>query len=235
MSDGPRFTLEQGRRVADALFERWGLSGLREGGVPECVVVGSVRRQRPDIGDLEIIAPVPDGLPDSPTPADDPLFRRINATMETPWADERAPLFGPEAVTPENPVGRIVKGLRPGFLAASIDVIPWKDAGHPMAGTVLRVEVYRYTKHNRGWIMLMRTGPSEFGQWFLGRWKKAMGIPVGGDDPASVNGHLVTSSGRVFPVETEEDCFRVIGTPPIAPEDRGPFMERMRASREALR
>ncbi len=233
MSDGARVPLDRARRIAEALVERWDLTGLRPDHTPECLVVGSVRRQSPEVGDLEIIAPLPERLTGKPTAADDPLFSRINAAMENPWSDDRAPLFGPRLEPAQTPMGRIVKGLRPGFLAASLEVRPWTTP--PLNQIVLPVEVYRYTAANRGWVTLMRTGPSAFGQWFLAKWKKAMGIPFDDRHQASIDGHLVTATGAVYPVATEEECFRVIGIKPLAPEDRGEFMERVRAAREAGR
>lgn len=231
MSSGPRITLDQARRAAAALAERWQLDTLLPDHTPAGVVVGSVRRQRPEVGDLEIVA----AMPATPrrgaiTAADDPLFRRINESMANPWTDERAPLFGatPEP-DPARIIGEAVRGLRPGFAAASLIVRPWP-------GVTLPVQVFRAPPEARGWLLLYRTGPAEFGAWFLGRWKRARGIPVGDDrHKASIDGHLVDAHGQIVPVPTEEEAFRLAGVAWIDPAGRDDFMARLQASREMLR
>lgn len=226
MSQGPRVTREKAAAVAEELVRRWGMAEHGVSALCGWEVVGSFRRGAAEVGDLEIVAPLPAGLPAKPAAADDPLFRRINETVINPWRDDRAPLFAPQE-EPRATLGRIDKGLRPGFLAASLVVSPWE-------GVDLPVQVYRYTPQNRGWVTLMYTGPSAFGQWVLGRWKKAMGIPIGDDRyHASVDNHLVTSTGTVYPVATEEEIFRVIRQEPIHPTRRDEFMATL-ADRRAL-
>ncbi len=76
------------------------------------------------------------------------------------------------------------------------------------------------------------SGPSEFGQWFLGRWKERMGIPVG--DPsrkASIDGYMVNAGGTIVPVASEEDAFRLIGANFVPPERRDAMVEAMAARR----
>jgi len=226
MSEGPRIPRGNALQVAAELARRWDLSGLRLDHSAQCLVVGSLRRGAPEVGDIEIVAPLPARLPPRPAPEDDPLFRRINATMANPWTDERAALFaglsgvggGGGGGGGEEPLGRIEKGLRPGFLAASLVVTPAE-------GVEVPVQVYRYTEENRGWMILMRTGPTEFGQWVLGKWKKAFGIPLGDERyPACRENHLITNTGAIVPVATEEEVFRAIGVVPIAPDKRAAFM-----------
>lgn len=210
MSTGPRIDWNQAVRVAEALCREWSL--------PEHTsVVGSVRRRCAQVGDLELVAP---HEPES----SDRLFRAINRRMSNPWQDTRAGLFAPQVETFE-PMGRIEKGLKPGFLAASLVLRPWP-------GTELPVQVYRYTPANEGWVRLMRTGPRDFGMWFLGQWKKRFGIPIGREDcPACVDGHLVNAAKQVVPVRSEVDCFMQVQIRPIDPAEREAFVERLAARR----
>jgi len=231
MSEGPRLPHAKASAVAAALFEKWDLSGLLPDHSAACVVVGSVRRRRDEVGDLEIVAPVPPAAPGRKlTSADDPLFRRINASMSNPWVDESNALFFATAsdAGPE-PIGTAVRGLKPGFLACSLIIRPWPDVEIPC-------QIFRYTPDNRGWLLIDRTGPRDFGIWFLWRWKVRYGIPVADEQRrASVDGHLVDAGGNVISVPTEQEAFRLAGVPYVPPEQRDTFMARQQAAREALR
>lgn len=234
MSEGPRLPHAKAASVAAALFEKWELTSLLADHSAACVVVGSVRRRLEEVGDLEIIAPLPAGWESRKlAAADDPLFRRINATMSNPWTDEANGLFVTERITTEpggpDPIGQAVRGLKPGFLAASLIVEPWDGVSIP-------VQVYRYSPDNRGWLLIERTGPRDFGMWFLGQWKRRFGIPLGdAGRPASVKGHLIDVASKVVSVPTEEEAFRLAGIQPVPPERRDAFMQHLQSAREAQR
>ncbi|QQS08650.1 MAG: hypothetical protein IPK69_11775 [Phycisphaerales bacterium] len=232
MSDGPRIPLAAAQRAAVTLIDRWGLSTLDRKATSQIEVVGSVRRLRHEVGDLELVAPLPAGWRSKNlTPTQDDLFMRINGSMQNPWSDPAAPLFTPagDSVAVESAVGRAVRGLKPGFLACSLMLTPWD-------GIDLPCQVYRCTPHNHGWMMIERTGPTEFGRWFLWRWKVRFGIPLGDPlRPASVQNHLVDTVGRLVDVPTEAEAFRLVGERYIPPHERDEFMARQQASREALR
>lgn len=200
MSDGPRMPLARATAAAEYLIGRWQLVGAH--------VVGSVRRQRPEVGDLELIVPARPAV-------DDPECAAIAATMQS---DAPVNLFAPPPAA--DPIGRALRGLKPGFLACAL-VVRLKD------GYELPVQLYRYTPDNLGWMMLMRTGPADFGKWFLSRWKQAYRIAP--DAQASVNGHLVMAGGEVVPVRTEGEAFSLCRTNPIAPERRDEFISRVQA------
>lgn len=165
-------------------------------------IVGSIRRAKPDVGDIEFLVPT---APASATR--DWLFDAIDAQVI-----KAGGLFGGE------PTAFLVpqKGHKPHFLSASYTITFQNPT------TVVAVEFYRHTPANRGWQLLMRTGPGDFGKWFLGRWKKAHDIGEG--RPASVDGHLVDRWGKVIPVETEEQCFDHIKCNVIPPDRRDAFV-----------
>ena len=230
MSEGPRIRHQEAVAVAEELRRRWNLARGSAVLSSHCFVVGSVRRQRAEVGDLEIVAPLPACWRTMKlAAADDPLFQRINATVTNPWRDEAAPLFAAESPAPEQPLGSAIRGLKPGFLACSLVLQPWP-------GIEIPCQVYRYTPENLGWMLIERTGPRKFGMWFLGAWKRRYGIPIGVDGrQASIDNHLVDGGGRVVPVWSEEEAFRLAGERYVPPEDRDAFMARLQASREALR
>jgi hypothetical protein len=214
MSTGPRIKLADANRLCSDLFNIWGLDD-------RCVVVGSVRRGLPDVGDIEIIVPVQE-VKQRGDDQFDYLFNRINASMSNPWTDPKArerSMFDPEPMSgsvvepdPGQIVGRAVRGLKPGFLAANLELMP--------TGLVVPCQLYRYTESNRGWIELMRTGPAEFGQRFLVNWKRRYGIPFGEDHPASIEGHLVNREGQRVHTPTEAACFDLCGMKYIEPAER---------------
>lgn len=209
MSSGPRLALKDAEGAALYLMQEWGMRG------PDCMVVGSVRRQRPDVGDLELIAPLP------PESARDELHDRIVASLPPPPAATDGLFAAPAAIAKRQALrGAALKGLKPGFRSCELLVeLLRKSTGEWHS---LSVQIHRYTPQNRGWIELMRTGPSELGILFLERWKKVYGL---GDSEASRSGHLRNSYGDIVPVRTEEEAFEKCGIPYVPPERRGVWAE----------
>lgn len=207
MSTGTRIPLEKAHAVARALCERWALA-------PSDVhIVGSVRRRRPDVGDLELVMPAQDAGCDA-------LCGRLQATMAGDG------LFAGAASLAGDVIGRAVSGLKPGFLAASLVVRPYPPDELP-------VQLYRYTPENFGWMMIERTGPMEFGRWFLAQWKRHWNIPAGGK--ASIDNHLRDAGGNLIRIESERAAFNLCGMQAVEPEDRDEFMARMQARSGAVR
>lgn len=226
VSTGPRITLEQAEAFVLALFQRrLGFASIEDAAAQGVEVVGSIRRRRPDIGDIEIIAPLPRAAnPECVQSSEDRLFRELNLCVSNPWVDGSGSLFA-EKPDVSRAFGVAVRGLKPGFKAASLQLRAY--------GVEVGLDVFRYDPLNAGWVKLCRTGPSEFGQWFLGRWKERMGIPVG--DPsrkASIDGYLVDSRGQIVPVGSEDEAFKLIGANFVWPDRRDAMVEAMNQRRE---
>ncbi len=201
MSTGERLPLERADAAADAIMRMWGL------GQPHYQVVGSIRRRRPLVGDVEMIGPA--------QPAGE------TAGLFTPAAPDT--LF--DAIDASIGKGHViaVRGAKPHFLACSLRIVLRDTVG---GGRVeFPVEVFRYAADgsNRGWIELMRTGPSELGILFLSRWKSVYGISPEGK--ASIDGHLVDARGVRIPTPTEDDCWRLCDLRPVDPERRDVYTE----------
>lgn len=198
MSTGPRMPHAQASDFAQQLGNRWRFGELTRLG--PVWTVGSLRRQAVTVGDIEFLCPH--------EPKDnDTLYDAIAHTLCMPGEGES--MFG----APVDHIGRPVEGFKRGFLAADFEI--------RMRDQVVPVQVFRYTPQNRGWQLLMRTGPAEFGQYFLGKWKEAFGIPRGVESAkASIDGHLVDRHGIVVPVESEEECFDKAGMAFVTPLQR---------------
>lgn len=214
MSTGPRINITTALNATEILAREWKMT------FPVCEVVGSARRGRLDVGDLDFLAPLP-----ADPKKDDPLYLAILATC----VDQPQPLFGEQR--PQ--FTRVVKGFKPGFLCADV-IVKLRIAG---AEVELPIQINRYTPENRGWKQIECTGPREFGIWFLQEWKRQYGIQSG---PASVDGHLVDSYLKRVPVADEHECFLKIRHEFIPPEQRDGFAlarmdSRARAEREAWR
>lgn len=227
MSDGPRMTLIQAERFAEAFLRRIGFESIAAAEQAGIEIVGSLRRRRDSIGDLDFIAPLPRVPEGRKIEAhDDPLFRAINAIVDNPAVDERNSLFVAMPKT-DGAIAAALKGLSPGFRACELQVVAvnWQ--------LVVKVNVYRYDAANYGWVKLHRTGPQEIGPWFLGRWKKAYGIPTGDERrQASKDGYLIDAGSNVVPVASEEEAFRLIGSNYVFPEARDRMCEGLRVRQE---
>lgn len=204
MSAGPRIPLAMAEDAAAYLLRTWG--------VQDATVVGSVRRRRPEVGDLEIACPW------SAAP-DDELYRTLHAS-----AGETGGLF---ATPSDLPPVTARRGLAPAFLECDLVVhltVDRSAGGQPLD---LPVQICRYQPGQRAWRVIMRTGPRDFGRWFLGRWKRAYGIDH--SRPASVDGYLVDASGRVVAIDDEAEAFRRCRVAYLPPEKRDAFVADLEA------
>lgn len=208
MSFGTRVPLHRASAAARLLIEIWQLPA-------NSIVVGSIRRRRPDVGDIELLCPAMEGKRDE-------VYEKIAPTC---MAEDGA-LFA--AGTPAKPpFAEAIEGLKPGFKLARLRVQLSFNAGEE--ALVLPVEVHRATNLNRGWKMIQTTGPREFGIFFLQQWKRVQQTPEGKE--ASVEGHLVDQWGKVIPVDTEDQAFNLARLEYVPPEARDDFIHKIDAER----
>lgn len=215
MSDGPRITLAQADAVVARLRDRWRLG-------ENVHVCGSIRRRQEWVGDIDLIAPYV-----SPA-AQDPLYERVVATCDNP--PPRTSIFAAEVTPAQNTFCTAVSGLRPGFLEARLELKLWQGR------QVIKCQISRYTPENFGWLMIEKTGPWNFGKWFLMKWKQRHGMPTGDAKyKASIDNHLVGPDQQPVTVATEEGAFIMCGIPWIAPDRREAFVRRAEAMSSSRR
>jgi hypothetical protein len=195
------------------------------------VFVGSIRRQKPDIGDIEIVAPCPQGIDSTwATKAwiADPFFTVLNGVLHNAAPlPQNTGLFGSseQIMPPKNArkIATAVRGCKPGFKAATITLHAWKNT--PRALDV-SLQVFRGFPGQMGWLTLDRTGPVEFGKWFLSQWKRRHGIPLRDENwRGSIDGWLVDRTQQPVKLFTEEEAFDMCGIAYIPPQERDRFME----------
>ncbi|MCC6426254.1 MAG: hypothetical protein IT435_05485 [Phycisphaerales bacterium] len=210
MSQGDRMPLELAQRVSAGLFTRWKLDPSR------VFVVGSLRRARLDCGDIELLAPAAFGA------GTDTLYETILTTVTNPGPPNDLFKSTPDPKDAGDRFCRAERGLKPGFLACDLAVPCW--VGTPRERTV-KVQIFRYTPENLGWMMIEKTGPVSFGKWFLFKWKQRHCIPT--EDRrfrASIDNNLVNLDQKPVPVTSEEEAFLKCGTGFIHPTQRDAFM-----------
>jgi hypothetical protein len=243
MSQGPRVSraiaTEVGKEVMSRLIAAAMQSGRPEElqAVRDLVEVGSMRRRCVDVGDLEAMAPVADDVSNLAWESD-PLFRVLTRVVSNPPQPAASlGLFAPrpEPIVPDPKlvIGTAAKGLKPGFLICQIALSVPVQAMGITEPVCMGLDIFRAHEQNWGWKMLMYTGPSDFGKWFLWQWKRRYGIPD--DKPASVDGFLVDGGGRVVDVRDEHQAFAACGVDYVAPWERERFLQRLANQRELMR
>lgn len=200
MSTGPRIPFSKALQLSEWIASKWRMTEERG-----CLAVGSLRRKRADIGDLDFIAPLPKD------PEQDELHDTIAQSLGI--APKRAPLFTPATSSPMK--GRIVKGLNPGFKSLTLMLTG-------ASGAEMQVNIERYhpgPQGNRGWKEMMRTGPDNFGEAILTQWKWVCRT-AGTSAPGSVNGFWVNEHGIQVATPTELHAFHMARCLWVRPELR---------------
>lgn len=201
-AEGPRVPLAAAQRVADELVELLGDACDR------LVVAGSVRRGRPEVGDVELVC--------------------VPRTAERL---ERVDLFGSRTVRVDLLTDRCRELVAAGVLAHRPD-----KNGRPSFGERAKRLVYRgvaldvfsvVAPAQWGVVLLLRTGPAEFGRQLVRRQSDGGWLPRGfffrhgqlWRLPAPFDARLV---GRavVVPTPAEGDVFAALGYRWVAPEHR---------------
>jgi hypothetical protein len=205
------------RTIAQRLMSHLGLVE------PAAMIVGSIRREKPEVGDIEIIAPLPAEA------EDDKLYRALRDCLEP--ADAPSPtnsLFaGAEMPRPRfRTIGRVVQGCKPLFKSCRFILHLKPETIRDLPARELQVDLFRYevggggNPSNRGWIELMRTGSGEFSTAFLMAWKNARGI-LGTAEQGSQSGYLVDERGQKRHTPNECAAFQVVGLVWVPPHLRG--------------
>lgn len=152
-------------------------------------IAGSVRRQKQDVGDVEIVC-IPKTFP-----AERTLFG--DSLLDQPRRDpDFASLIREQCIEGHL---TICKG----------DLRNGKYVQLRHRPTELQIDLFTTTKENWGLIFAMRTGSAEFSHQVLAKGWVKKGFH-------SVEGMLMRHSQPV-PVPEEEDLFRLIGVPWVDP------------------
>lgn len=206
MASGSSYPLATARRIAEALLAEL---------APACeriVLAGSIRRERPNVNDIEIVAipryteePVTGqaGLFADPAPA----VRRVNCL----WDRIEEVSDGHGAIMP----------MKPGVPRIEPDP-KWHEkrfAGSRyfklfLPRTGFAVDLFMTDAASWGLILAIRTGSSEFSRAMVTRWTQVSG---GGH---SKDGLLRMPDGRIVPSPEEEVVFRACGVEWIEPRKR---------------
>lgn len=173
-------------QVVDAIFDL----------CDRVVVVGSVRRRRPEVNDIDIVA--------IPEYSDYRIPDPFNGTVKTMR-------LNPEETWKKNFPEVLMKG-------------PLKLLGHQFGQELLRfsfrhnslqVDIYRARPETWGIILLVRTGSKEHNVK-LCRLARSKGLKL------SASQGLISQDGfgQVRASKTEEEIFAALGIPFVNPEDR---------------
>lgn len=198
MSSGPRHSLEHAREQLLQLAHRLELPLHPEPLQGAVFAVGSIRRMSPTVGDIELLAPRPEGR--------DKLAERL------------AELFVPRGgllMPPAGILGEQVMGVHPGFSHCRVHL--FTGAGR------LPVEIFRYdpgTGGNIGWLALNKSGTTRFVRFALTRYGQITG------GRASEDGYPRSSSGELLACPTELDAFALCRLPWVPPQYRGEWIDR---------
>lgn len=158
-------------------------------------IAGSIRREKPEVKDIEIVA-----IPAYGQPKD--LFGEEPANLLYEWAIQM------------QREGRI-QWIKPG----TSEIIPWpvKADGRYWRGLVvkggIKLDLFLTTPETWGATYLIRTGSSEFNVRIVGEMARRAGIQF-------AEGKLRDSNWKPLPTPEEIDVFNALGLDYIEPKDR---------------
>jgi len=180
-------------------------------------VVGSVRRNKPEPNDIELLLPWYDE-------GDDPVYDRLSVMCGV--TDQ---LFGKAGA---RPMFKAIRGVVPGFRSCRVRCEASNDDRWPARLKVpdFEVDLFRYDRGpdgNLGWMMLLRTGPEDFSNRVLTRYKQQVG-------QGSRGGYLLDQAGRPVATPNEYAVFEALGIQYIEPEQRDGARLRSRQHIEPL-
>lgn len=189
MSAGVRVPLEE------AMGPAIGLARLLSGATERIRVAGSIRRGRPDVGDIELVAvPLISEAPDG-------MFGTTRVNHLTEVVDDLIGL-GDLARHPDDPK----RGDR------------YSKVIH--AATGLQVDLFSATAQTFGLIFLIRTGPADYSHRFVTDLRKR-GLHVAGGELHRGGMGCGSYVCEVVPTPEERDVYAAAGWPYVRPEIRG--------------
>jgi len=198
-----RIPLVHARKIAD---------GLREILAPAChrfEIAGSIRRERPTVGDIEIVCIPKAGEPLAPQAAlfGDPGAVRSNLLWEAieTHSDGHLRLM---------PIKPGVEGLEPDLRWLSKRPVGSKLFKLWLPRAQAKVELYLCTPETWGCVFAIRTGSAVFAQSLVTRWTA---VSNGGHFR---DGRMCWRDGVAIPTPEEEDVFRNCRVEFLAPKDR---------------
>ena len=184
MTTKTRYPLALAEVAADSLVRQL------QGSCEKIAVAGSIRRRRPDVGDIELLCvPRPSGVDlfGRQVPGDSQLDRRCRELIAAGILDYRPNKAGAVTFGPQN------------------KLLVHKPTGIP-------VDVFSAQELNWGMALVVRTGPADFNIWMMKRFRqlKMLGHAYEG----------VSKGGKMVPCPTEERVFELLEWPWVRPEDR---------------
>ena len=188
--------MSAGEKRPYAVMRAWAeeLCGLLMPSCGRIEIAGSIRREQPLCGDIELVA-IPRWSTDGGLFGDMP---RNNLTEQV--AND------PDLV--------VVQGdMQPGGQITSMKLL-WTS--HEST----QVDLFLCRAENWGWIFTIRTGSAEFSHGLLARYKARWKIPP--ERPGSASGFLVTPEGHQNITLDEARVFELCGIPSVEPRDRQP-------------
>lgn len=195
MSAGGRLSLADATRVAQELY------GQLDPACSRLAIAGSIRRGKPDIGDVELVAI--------------PRLRQEVAslwggTAQTSVLNETLAML--EGQRPERTHSAMLERLSGGERYVKLR--------HLASG--LQVDLFITSPDQWGLILLIRTGPADYSQWVVtyarrrgyhvcGGWLR---IGLAAHDDSKPCGH------QVVPTPEERDVYSALALPWVEPADR---------------
>jgi DNA polymerase/3'-5' exonuclease PolX len=160
---------------------------------------GSVRRHRPLVGDIEIVA-IPKLIPELPA--------QLSILGDPPQMVSALDILL-EKLVKEKPHFR--RGDKNGTLFKNF-LIEYDDDGSEIG-----LDLFLTTPEQWGYILALRTGPGEFNQAWVTQRRKGGLLP----DEYSFSGGWLYKAGQRVPTPEEADIFRLIGDgTTLSPEER---------------
>jgi DNA polymerase/3'-5' exonuclease PolX len=193
-------------KYADALRLATRIQDLLAPHCERIEIAGSVRRQRADVKDIEIVA--------IPKPFETLLFQSGIATVVNDWEKVRGDIT-PEARYTQRIIRWTVGTDQcfPQLLGLNLAMGP-ATFGQKLSGwNETKLDLFLCTPTNWGLMMVYRTGSKEFNIRWLRQAKKRGYDMTGGQ---------IYAAGRKEPVQIreEQDLFSRIGMPLVPPQQR---------------